>query len=67
MKIMNILAASSTLVLSAFCLHAIEPAVEFDLSQQDKPATIKVLLAKSAPEVLVDVRGAYEILIRRRT
>ena len=61
MKIMNVLIASSTLVLSSLHLHAIDPAVDIDLSQQSKPATLKVLLAKNAPEALVDVRGSYEI------
>ena len=61
MKIMHLFIASSTLILSSLNLHAIDPAIEIDLSQESKPATIKVLLAKNAKEVLVDVKGSYEI------
>jgi stage II sporulation protein D len=57
----------STLAACSLCLSALAPSVATsaatsfptDLSQQEKPATIKVLIGRQKPEVLLEVKGRY--------
>ena len=63
MKMMNTLIAASLITGSFYSAPLFSAGIEIptDLSQREKPATIKVLLGKQKEKILLEAKGRFHV------